>query len=59
MDYDKGAIDDVRTLTKGMSAPVIQTNPGKKLERVQPPQLNPIFGSWSNESFTDIMRIGS
>lgn len=55
---DKGAVDDVRTLTKGMSAPVVQVNPGKKVERIQPPSINPVFGSWSNESFNDIMRIG-
>ncbi len=55
---DKGAVDDVRTLTKGMSSPVVQVNPGKKVERIQPPSINPVFGSWSNESFNDIMRIG-
>jgi hypothetical protein len=55
---DKGAVDDLRTLTKGMSTPVVQVNPGKKVERLQPPSINPVFASWSNDSFNDIMRIG-
>lgn len=34
---DKGAVDDIRRLTRGMTSPVIETNPGKALERIQPP----------------------
>ena len=36
---DKGAVDDMRILTKGMSAPVIQRNVGKSIERI--PQVQP------------------
>jgi len=36
---DKGAVDDMRILTKGMSAPVIQRNQGKSIDRM--PQAQP------------------
>lgn len=48
---DKNAVDDIRVLTKGMSSPVIQRNPGKTIERIQTPSLpddcdyEPSFGS--------------
>lgn len=57
----KGAIDDVRVLTKGMSAPVVQYNPtkdGKDIRRIEPPSLPGMFMNWANDSFNDIMRIG-
>ena len=34
---DKGAVDDIRKLTRGMTAPVLERNPNKLIERIQPP----------------------
>lgn len=35
---DKGAVDDMRILTRGMTAPVIQRNVGKSIDRMPPVQ---------------------
>lgn len=55
---DKNAVDDWRILTKGMSVPVIETNPGKRLERVQPPQMPDMFYRQKDDQLSDFMRIG-
>lgn len=55
---DKNAVDDVRVLTKGMSTPVIQRNPGKVIERVQPPTIPDVLINYQNESIKNLMQIG-
>ena len=55
---DKNAVDDIRVLTKGMSAPVIQVNPGKNIQRIQPPSMPDMMFNYRNESMNNMMRIG-
>lgn len=55
---DKNAVDDIRILTKGMSTPVIQRNPGKNIERVQPPSMPDLMWNYRNESVNNMMKIG-
>ena len=55
---DKGAVDDIRTLTRGMSTPVIQLNPGKNLSRIPPLQLDPTLLNKSQDAFKDFMNVG-
>lgn len=55
---DKNAVDDIRVLTKGMSAPVIQVNPGKNIQRIQPPTMPDLMFNYRNESMNNMMKIG-
>lgn len=55
---DKNAVDDKRTLAKGMSTPIIEVNPGKMLDRIPPPQLPNAFIDMGQRAADDFMRLG-
>ena len=55
---DKNAVDDKRTLAKGMSTPIIEVNPGKNIDRIQPPQLPSAFIDMGQRAADDFMRLG-
>lgn len=55
---DKNAVDDVRILTKGMSSPVIERNPGKSIERITPPNMPDMMFNYRNEAVNNMMRLG-
>lgn len=55
---DKNAVDDKRVLSKGMSTPIIEVNPGKRLDRIAPPQLPSAFIDMGQRAADDFMRLG-
>lgn len=55
---DKNAVDDIRVLRQGMSAPIIQMNPGKNLQRIAPPPMPDVMINYANEAQANMMKIG-
>jgi len=55
---DKGAVDDTRILQRGMSAPIIEKNPGKQIDRIRPMDFPQAFAGIEALNDQDFLKIG-
>lgn len=55
---DKGAVDDTRILQRGMSAPIIEKNPGKQIDRIRPMEFPNAFAGIESLNDQDFLKIG-